>query len=123
MFVPLNHSCRLIFLEETLPFPFIAGIVRMSRKYNFTKLLAAAVDRLTHDNPVTLEKVDELQLISGIKHKSIKQARITEYRGIVFNTITLARENNLVTVLPCAHACAALFAQVQSRYIRRLPAN
>ncbi|KAJ7482275.1 hypothetical protein B0H11DRAFT_2022450 [Mycena galericulata] len=98
----------LIFLEATLPFQFIAAIVRLGRKYVFSKLLAAAVERLTHDNPATLEEVDQLQCFNVVKSQPVKPKRITFHRGILFDTIALARANNLYTLLPYAYARAVM---------------
>ncbi|KAJ6526563.1 hypothetical protein DFH09DRAFT_1187495 [Mycena vulgaris] len=79
----------------------------MGRKYDFKNLLAAAVERLTYENPTTLEEYDRLLLKDGdIRYLS---TQITMCHGIVFDTITLAQENQLFAVLPCAYCRAILF--------------
>ncbi|KAJ7165050.1 hypothetical protein C8R46DRAFT_303559 [Mycena filopes] len=50
----------LLFSETILPFPFIAAIIRLSKKYAFENLLVAAVKRLTDENPTTLEKYESM---------------------------------------------------------------
>jgi len=95
----------LIFSEKSLPFPFIAGIVRLGRKYDFKKLLEAAVQRLINENPTTLEEYEKL---TGEDNISYSSTQISHYRGMSFDVITLARENGLFTVLPCAYLCAVL---------------
>lgn len=82
----------------------------MGRKYGFKKLLAAAVERLTYENPMALEAHDALPSSNGSVYES---TRIAHYPGIVFDTITLARANNLHTILPCAYSRAMLYAQVR----------
>ncbi|KAJ7482274.1 hypothetical protein B0H11DRAFT_2022448 [Mycena galericulata] len=98
----------LLFSGGSLPFQFISGIVRLGRKYGFDKLLAAAVERLTYENPTTLAANDALP---GPNASSYESCQIAPYPGIVFDTITLARANNLHALLPCAYARAVLYAQ------------
>jgi len=97
---------QLLFTEEKLSFPFIAAIVRLGRKYDFKNLLAAAVQRLTYENPTTLDEYEKLTSEDTISWSS---TRIHHYRGISFDVITLARENGLFTVLPCAYLRAILY--------------
>jgi hypothetical protein len=100
-----NNISRLIFSKESLPFPFIAAIVRLGRKYEFRNLLAAAVQRLTHENPTTLEAYTRL-IASRMSYKATK---IEHDPALIFDTIALARENDLSAVLPCAYLRATIF--------------
>ncbi|KAJ7772123.1 hypothetical protein DFH07DRAFT_697061, partial [Mycena maculata] len=84
--------------EKAIPFPIIASIVRLGRKYDFEDLLRAAVERLTFENPSSLEHYDALR----VKDKVVPP-RILDYSGLCFDVITLARENHLSSILPCAY--------------------
>ncbi|KAJ7682913.1 hypothetical protein B0H17DRAFT_1333540 [Mycena rosella] len=99
----------LVFKEKGLAFEFIAAVVRLGRKYDFKDLFAAAVERLTHENPTTLEAYDQLISIDGPDSFIYKPTQILAHSSLVFDTITLARENQLFAVLPCAYIRALLF--------------
>ncbi|KAJ7865650.1 hypothetical protein B0H14DRAFT_2734146 [Mycena olivaceomarginata] len=88
----------LFFLQKALPFPIIASHLRLSRKYEFRGVLETIVERLTHENPTTLDGYDALK--TG---NTYSPTRIVNYRGLIYDTITLAGENNILTVLPCAY--------------------
>jgi hypothetical protein len=92
---------RLIFSKESLP--FIVAIVRMGRKYEFKNLLAT--QRLTCENPTTLEAYTRL-IASRMGYKATK---IEHDPALIFDTIALARENDLFAVLPCAYLRATIF--------------
>ncbi|KAJ7682914.1 hypothetical protein B0H17DRAFT_1138140 [Mycena rosella] len=96
----------LLFSSESLPFPFIAAIVRLGRKYEFKKLLAAAVERLAYENPPTLEAHDRVAP-KGVG--PYVTTRINHYDGILFDTVSLAQENNLHSILACAYSRAVLY--------------
>ncbi|KAJ7125131.1 hypothetical protein C8R44DRAFT_914756, partial [Mycena epipterygia] len=83
--------------ENVVPFPILASIVRLGRKYSFEGLLDAAVERLTFENPASLERYDALNRVA------YSPSRYLHYLGIYYDTITLARENNLFSVLPSAY--------------------
>ncbi|KAJ7177876.1 hypothetical protein C8R46DRAFT_1328711, partial [Mycena filopes] len=100
-------------------FPFIAAIIRLSKKYAFENLLVAAVKRLTDENPMTLEKYESMVLENEDADDYIS-TRIEHYPGIVFDTISLAREHNLITVLPCAYFRAILLHS-QAGILRGIP--
>ncbi|KAF7377619.1 BTB domain-containing protein [Mycena sanguinolenta] len=92
----------LIFNKQKLSFPFIAAMVRMGRKYDFNNLLEAAVLRLQEEHPVTLEK-HETFLQRAIAETRYIPRTIVDQPGLVFDMLTLARENNLFTMLPSAY--------------------
>jgi hypothetical protein len=60
------------------------------------------VERITFENPKTLEEYDDL-----ISDKKYTSTRIVPHRGIIFDIITLARENNILSALPSAYYRAA----------------
>ncbi|KAJ7018341.1 hypothetical protein C8F04DRAFT_392071 [Mycena alexandri] len=82
-----------------LPLPVIGALIRLGRKYDFHDLLHSALARLIFENPTTLEEHDALL----IGKTAYKPTRIVTYRGLLMDIITLARENNILTVLPCAY--------------------
>ncbi|KAJ7188710.1 hypothetical protein C8R46DRAFT_1055562 [Mycena filopes] len=97
--VDVEHLLRALYkptflLQKTLPFPVVAALVRLGLKYAFEDLLANAVERLTYENPATVQEYDAC-CATGSK-------RIEFYPGIFFDVITLARENNLPRLLPAA---------------------
>jgi hypothetical protein len=83
----------------------VSALIRLGRKYHFSDLLDAAVERLTFENPTTLEEYDALP-------ESGKTTRIIYYPGLRYDTLTVARENNIQSVLPCAYYCALFHPQV-----------
>ncbi|KAJ7350777.1 hypothetical protein DFH08DRAFT_695113 [Mycena albidolilacea] len=87
--------------QAALPLPAIGALVRLGRKYDFCDLLDSAVARLTFENPTTIEKLDAL-VINGKPYPHIP-TRIVRYMGWMMDVITLARENNILSVLPCAY--------------------
>ncbi|KAJ7039779.1 hypothetical protein C8F04DRAFT_1084798 [Mycena alexandri] len=91
-----------LFNNKAIPFAYIASFVRLGRKYEFRNLFNIAVERLAFENPTTLKEydalIDTLKLAAG--HST---TRIVDYRGIRQDTLTLARENGLLAILPCAY--------------------
>ncbi|KAJ7782627.1 hypothetical protein B0H16DRAFT_1356978 [Mycena metata] len=88
------------FMAETaVPLPQIASLIRLGRKYDFKKLLDFAVGRLMFENPTTLA---EYNALLG-PDNTYTPTRIVHHAGIAFDMLTLARENNIVTALPCAY--------------------
>ncbi|KAJ6561984.1 hypothetical protein B0H19DRAFT_1210037 [Mycena capillaripes] len=88
----------LFFVRRALPLPIMGSHLRLSRKYDFRGVLETIVERLTHENPTTLDGYDALK--TG---NSYSPTRIVNYQGLLYDTITLAGENNLLSVLPCAY--------------------
>ncbi|KAJ7147314.1 hypothetical protein C8R46DRAFT_918056 [Mycena filopes] len=96
----------LLFSKSSLPLAFIAAIIRLGRKYELKDLLAAAVQRLTLENPTTLGQYEHLV---G-EHRTVYVSKHIDMEGWnIFETIALARENNLLAVLPCAFLRAVFF--------------
>ncbi|KAJ7108458.1 hypothetical protein C8R43DRAFT_187747 [Mycena crocata] len=81
------------FLEHAIPLAAVAAFIRLGRKYDFAELLNSAVARLTFENPTTLEDYDT----------PCASERIVGYSGIIIDMLTLARETNILTALPCAY--------------------
>ncbi|KAF8178644.1 hypothetical protein K438DRAFT_1977875 [Mycena galopus ATCC 62051] len=89
----------LTFLTQpALPLAAVAAFIRLGRKYDFKIVLDSAVDRITFENPKTLDEYDAL-LVDGTH----KPTRLLPYRSLYFDMLTLARENNIVSALPVAY--------------------
>ncbi|KAJ7442455.1 hypothetical protein FB451DRAFT_1057523 [Mycena latifolia] len=90
----------LFLAQQTISLPLIASHVRLGRKYDFSDILQSVVERLAYENPITLEAYDALRTGSG----SYSPTRVAGGgRSHYLDTVTLARENNLLSVLPCAY--------------------
>nr|GAT56160.1 predicted protein [Mycena chlorophos] len=85
-----------ILTEETIQFSLVAALIRLGRKYDFIKLLKAAVKRLTHDYPSTLALIDARQ-------RADFSLNIAPYPGIHFDALSMAREHSIPSVLPIAY--------------------
>ncbi|KAJ7668687.1 hypothetical protein DFH06DRAFT_205875 [Mycena polygramma] len=95
-----------LFNQKALPFPYIASFVRLGRKYDFKDLFDIAVERLAFENPTTLEEYTALGTVLSTaagKRVSHSTTRIVNYRGIHYDMLELARENDLLALLPCAY--------------------
>ncbi|KAJ7250527.1 hypothetical protein B0H12DRAFT_1019195 [Mycena haematopus] len=89
--------------EKVLPLPVVGALIRLGRKYDFQYLLDSAVARLTAEFPATLKDYDALRSMQTIP----------SYRGLLFDVMTLASDNNILSVLPCVYykvivSCATL---------------
>jgi hypothetical protein len=91
--------------DEPLPFDVIAAFLRLGRKYEIKPLYTKALSRLAVAFP---SSVDEY--INGEKQKYIVFSDPTNIqRGeIVIDTIVLARELNLPSLLPAAFWCVSI---------------
>ncbi|KAJ7350550.1 hypothetical protein DFH08DRAFT_861737 [Mycena albidolilacea] len=87
-------------LQKALPFAVVATLIRLRRKYDFRDLLDTAAERLTFENPTILEEFDVLKTDGQGPYRL---ARILNHPGIFYDMLTLARENNIQSVLPCAY--------------------
>ncbi|KAJ7188679.1 hypothetical protein C8R46DRAFT_979899 [Mycena filopes] len=83
--------------RPALTFPAVSALLRLGRKYEFVELYESAVERLKFENPTTLEEY--AARVTGM-------ARIVHYPALYFDIIALARENGLLSLLPCAYYCA-----------------
>ncbi|KAJ7270145.1 hypothetical protein B0H12DRAFT_1009028 [Mycena haematopus] len=90
-----------IHAQTALPLSVISALIRLGRKYDFQDLLESAVGRLVFENPKTLEEYDAL--VAKQHGKSYQTTRIEHYPGILVDILTLARENDLQSALPCAY--------------------
>lgn len=95
---------RTLLLQKALPLPVIAALIRLGRKYDFRDLLDVGVERLVFEHPTTLEGYDALS-----NDGTYNTTRIVQYRGIIYDIIALARENNIFSVLPCAYYRALIY--------------
>ncbi|KAK7025079.1 BTB domain-containing protein [Favolaschia claudopus] len=80
--------------EEKLPFSAISALLRMGRKYDFRDLFSSAVKRLTSEFPSSFEEYERIE--SPVHGYTTMQYQA----GIEFDIIALAKENNIMTVLP-----------------------
>ncbi|KAJ7350491.1 hypothetical protein DFH08DRAFT_111759 [Mycena albidolilacea] len=112
-----------LFNEKGIPFQYVASFVRLGHKYDFKALFDIAVERLAFENPTTLEEyvalLDALRPAIG-KTVNHSTTRIVHYAGIHYDMLTLARENNLLAILPCAYyrfakgSLESIFREIQS---------
>lgn len=80
-------------------FDYMSSILRLSTKYNMSRLRQYAVDKLKQAFPSTLAQFDD---------PSLRDARTTGEEN-VFAAIVLARETNCPELLPCAlYYCSRL---------------
>jgi hypothetical protein len=122
--VPHNLTWRVLIvsrtflLEKALPLPVVAALIRLGRKYSFQRLLDSAVERLTFENPSTLEEFDALNSESPLG-MTYGPSRIVSYPGLLFDVLTLGRENDILSTLPCAYyRLVRGYSQVRSFRIR-----
>jgi hypothetical protein len=106
------HPRRTFLAQTALPLPAIGALIRLGRKYNIENLLDSAVSRLTFENPTTLKEYDAL--LPEIEKYAT--TRIVQYPGIFFDIVSLARENDILSVLP-----AAYYRLVLNGLVRSLP--
>ncbi|KAF8216746.1 hypothetical protein K438DRAFT_1558240 [Mycena galopus ATCC 62051] len=98
--------------QSALPLPIIGALIRLGRKYDFQDLFHSAVTHLTSEYPATLEEYDAM---------SDDFKTIEWYPGVSFDIISLASENNILSVLPCACYCLVrAFSLVNAKVPGRL---
>ncbi|KAJ7188671.1 hypothetical protein C8R46DRAFT_1205812 [Mycena filopes] len=90
--------------QEAVSFAAIAALVRLGRKYEFRNLLDSAVSRVTFENPTTLEEYD-----ARLHNDKYIPTRIVPYPGVLYDVLALARENDILSALPCAYYRAIRF--------------
>ncbi|KAJ6519076.1 hypothetical protein C8R45DRAFT_950166 [Mycena sanguinolenta] len=93
LYIPMFHC------QQTLPLAVVSAFIRLGRKYDFKELFDSAVARLTSMCPMTLEEYD-------VVSESDRLKTIEGYSGLTIDLISLASENNVLSVLPCAYYCA-----------------
>ncbi|KAJ7794538.1 hypothetical protein B0H14DRAFT_2392468 [Mycena olivaceomarginata] len=87
--------------QTALPLAAVRALIRLGRKYDFSELLKSAVGRLQYENPTTLAGFEAIMATRPMK--PYEPTRIVHYPGILLDILTLARENELLSVLPCAY--------------------
>ncbi|KAJ7681828.1 hypothetical protein DFH06DRAFT_282732 [Mycena polygramma] len=89
--------------DEPLPFHVIAAFLRLGRKYDIKPLYAKALARLTAAFPCSVD-----QYLAGASTRILFSDPTTPNRNtIAIDTIILARELNLTSLLPVAFWCVA----------------
>ncbi|KAJ6593492.1 hypothetical protein B0H19DRAFT_918799, partial [Mycena capillaripes] len=109
--VEVEHLLKALFnpsvnQTSSFPFPYIASFVRLGRKYDFKVLFDIAVERLAFENPRPLQEYDALlDNLSAAAGKRVGHSttRIVPYKGIYHDILTLAKEHDLLAILPCAY--------------------
>ncbi|KAJ7645667.1 hypothetical protein DFH06DRAFT_1476892 [Mycena polygramma] len=90
---------------EQLTFPVVAAIVRLGRKYDFDRLLTAAVARLTATFPRTLTER------GSNRYSPAPGRRIVYDPALLFDTINLAIRNGLPALLPTLYFDVLLISE------------
>ncbi|KAJ7169110.1 hypothetical protein C8R43DRAFT_945073 [Mycena crocata] len=83
-------------VQQALPLPAVAALIRLGRKYEFRDLLDLAVERL--------------KTMNGQSY-TYRPMRILDDSALRFDMLTLARENQILSVLPCAYYRAMIHDQ------------
>ncbi|KAK7052254.1 BTB domain-containing protein [Favolaschia claudopus] len=97
--------------EEIMTLDFIGAIVRIGRKYDVQNLLKPVVQRLAREHPTTFENYEATTQVH--RHTiSWTSNQVSHYEGLIFDIVTLARANNLLTLLPCAYLRVVLFCDL-----------
>ncbi|KAJ7725626.1 hypothetical protein DFH07DRAFT_970766 [Mycena maculata] len=108
--VDVNYLLKALYSPCTLLFPVIAALIRLGRKYDCREVLDMTVERVTFENPTTLEEYDALSVVVEAENTELYfPTRIVFDMGSPFDLITLVRENNILTALPCAYYRAILY--------------
>ncbi|KAK7049039.1 BTB domain-containing protein [Favolaschia claudopus] len=84
--------------QEKIPFSAVSALLRMGRKYDLPDLSDSAVKRLTSIFPSNFEDFERNErepVYTSIEHQT----------GIEFDIIALAREFNIMTILPAVFYC------------------
>ncbi|KAJ7231896.1 hypothetical protein B0H12DRAFT_1239794 [Mycena haematopus] len=82
--------------QKAVPLSLVGALIRLGRKYDFKDLHDSAVACLEAQYPTTLERFDELWPGSAFK-------TINRYWGVELDTVALASENKILSVLPSAY--------------------
>ncbi|KAF7307665.1 BTB domain-containing protein [Mycena kentingensis (nom. inval.)] len=83
-----------LFGQPMLPFASIAGIIRLSRKYDFQNLLQTAARRLSHEHPTAF----------SVFPRDYRPTMYTfDGQKTLLEVLKLAREAQLWTILPVAY--------------------
>lgn len=85
-------------MRQALPFPVIAALLRLGKKYEFEHLRDVALLRLTSEFPTKLEEWDAL---------TDRFTHIVDRKGLLFDVISLAIECGVQSILPTAYLLAA----------------
>ncbi|KAF7315167.1 BTB domain-containing protein [Mycena indigotica] len=86
-----------VFLQSQHEFAFVAALIRMGRKYDFQNLWNAGLGILEAAIPTTLAQYDALRDVN------YRVKGIVKYPALFIDILSLLRENNIMTLLPCAY--------------------
>jgi hypothetical protein len=112
----IDRGCdRTFYKEEQKPFTLVSAMLRLGKKYEFDQLRDDAVARLERSFPSNLA---DFQNREG-------RAQIIDYPGFVYDAVNLARETELLSILPAALYCASALptslAEIHKNIIYGLP--
>ncbi|KAJ7935147.1 hypothetical protein B0H13DRAFT_1700095 [Mycena leptocephala] len=102
----------ILLLQKALPFPLVAALIRLGRKYDFRDLRNTVMERFTYENPTTVRGY--IALLDG--NRKYKTTRILNYPGVIYDMLTVARENNIQSCLPCAYYRAVQFHTLENLF-------
>ncbi|KAJ7759180.1 hypothetical protein B0H16DRAFT_1534697 [Mycena metata] len=80
-------------LERAASFETISAAVRLGRKYEFRKLLDWPVELVMATSPTLFRAYED----------GFPEDDVIDYRGLELEILSLARENNILSALPCAY--------------------
>ncbi|KAF7362310.1 BTB domain-containing protein [Mycena venus] len=100
LYTPVAAIARTFLAQTALPLHVIGALLKLGKKYDFRALLDSAVARLTFEYPATLEEYDRLLCDDAPEYTP---TRIVPYDALEFDVISLARESDIVSVLPSAY--------------------
>ncbi|KAF8187608.1 hypothetical protein K438DRAFT_1972748 [Mycena galopus ATCC 62051] len=81
---------RNFYIEREKPFPLVAAMLRIGKKYDFAELRKDAVMRLEASFPPTL---------AGFKSRA-NRSRIVQYPWLVCDVINLAGKTGILSIYP-----------------------
>ncbi|KZP29322.1 hypothetical protein FIBSPDRAFT_1038987 [Athelia psychrophila] len=98
-------------IDEPVSISVVAAFVRLGQKYQIDAVLSEALKRLYNEFPVELKNLDD---------KRYDWDKISYSKGINIDVANLAREQNLLSVLPYAlHLCCYVRSDVTMQGVQR----
>ncbi|KAJ7629246.1 hypothetical protein DFH06DRAFT_1141243 [Mycena polygramma] len=102
---------QALYDRETKTFSQVAAMWRLGNKYEFSELRDDSLQRLEYLFPSSLSLFQERYYDKQVQktRQAPLKSPIHHYPGLVFDAINLARETNLLSILPAAfyRACSA----------------
>jgi hypothetical protein len=95
----LSSDCSTFLCVEEFPLAVVGAFLRLGRKYDIEYLHESAVARLISRYPANIEEYEEVVHSKLNPHKPT----VEPSPDSPFDIVTLASENNVLSVLPCAY--------------------